>query len=100
MLQFRLLIGIELSFTDNDAFMNELKKKEPDFDKLDVMLTGKKRKYPEWDGLYRYVVVPAIEEINNLEEPDFSVAVEPIKVGQSHKTKFVKLYDNQNISMT
>ena len=90
-LQFRLLIGIELSFTDNDAFMNELKKKEPDFDKLDVMLTGKKRKYPEWDGLYRYVVVPAIEEINNLEEPDFSVAVEPIKVGQSHKTKFVKL---------
>lgn len=90
-LQFRLLIGIELSFKDNDAFMNELKKKEPDFDKLDEMLTGKKRKYPEWDGLYRYVVVPTVEEINSLEEPDFSVGVEPIKVGQSHKTKYVKI---------
>ena len=92
LVQIRLFMGLETDYTTNKTFMDELKKKAPDFDKLEKILSQNTGKYFKWGELKRKLLDPWLERINSVEDYEFSVEMEPIKVGTSHSVKGAIFY--------
>lgn len=90
LVQLRMMIGMNLAYDNpNSPLMKELRKENPDFDRIKKLLPEENLKYAEWGDLKRRLLDPLVSAINAFEGHDFLVEMTPVASGASHRTEAV-----------